>query len=75
MKKAGDSQGLTPEKAAKILSETGPNVLTPPKRRHPFLKYMDCVLSLFNLLLILAGILDYILLAIDFKANFPNVSY
>ncbi|KAG2235146.1 hypothetical protein INT48_006527 [Thamnidium elegans] len=72
LKKASNSQGLTSQQAYNILLETGPNVLTPPKRRHPFLKYLDCVLSLFNLLLILAGILDYILLAIDFKANFPN---
>ena len=56
------------------MQETGPNILTPPKRRHPILKYLDCVASLFNLLLILAGILDYILLAIDFEANFANVS-
>ncbi|KAI7896318.1 uncharacterized protein EV154DRAFT_493008 [Mucor mucedo] len=72
LKKAGESQGLTAQQAANVLLETGPNVLTPPKRRHPFLKYIDCVLSLFNLLLILAGILDYILLAIDYKANFAN---
>lgn len=74
MKKAGDSKGLTSQQAANILLETGPNILTPPKRRHPLLKYLDCVASLFNLLLILAGILDYILLAIDFEANFANVS-
>ncbi|KAG1083289.1 hypothetical protein G6F42_022267 [Rhizopus arrhizus] len=72
VKKASDSHGLTAQQAANILSETGPNRLTPPKKRHPFLKYVDCVLKLFNLLLILAGILNYILLAIDFKGNFPN---
>ncbi|CAO3655723.1 unnamed protein product [Mucor hiemalis] len=72
LKKAGDSKGLTSQQAANILLETGPNILTPPKRRHPLLKYLDCVASLFNLLLILAGILDYILLAIDFEANFAN---
>lgn len=74
MKRPGDSKGLTTQQAASTLLETGPNVLTPPKRRHPFLKYLDCVLSLFNLLLIVAGVLDYILLAIDYKGNFPNVS-
>jgi sodium/potassium-transporting ATPase subunit alpha len=73
--KASDSQGLTAQQAANVLLETGPNRLTPPKRRHPILKYLDCVVKLFNLLLILAGILDYILLAIDFEANFANVSF
>ncbi|KAI8052603.1 uncharacterized protein B0P05DRAFT_479916 [Gilbertella persicaria] len=72
LKKAADSKGLTSQQAANILSETGPNILTPPKRRHPILKYLDCVVKLFNLLLILAGILDYILLGIDFEANFAN---
>lgn len=70
--KASDSKGLTSEQAMQLLINHGPNVLTPPKKRHPFLKYLDCVVQLFNLLLILAGILDYILLAIDYKANFPN---
>lgn len=74
LKKAAESKGLTSQQAANILLQTGPNILTPPKRRHPILKYLDCVASLFNLLLILAGILDYILLAIDFQANFANVS-
>ncbi|KAI8977317.1 hypothetical protein BDF20DRAFT_836135 [Mycotypha africana] len=72
MKKAAESEGLTSQQAANVLSETGPNILTPPKKRHPFLKYLDCVRKLFNLLLILAGVLDYILLGIDFKGNFPN---
>lgn len=73
IKKASDSLGLSAHQAARILSETGPNRLTPPKKRHPILKYFDCVAKLFNLLLILAGVLDYILLAINFKDNFPNV--
>lgn len=65
---------MTEEQAAVTLKEHGLNVLTPPKKRHPILKYFDCVVKLFNLLLILAGILDYILLAIDYKNNFANVS-
>jgi sodium/potassium-transporting ATPase subunit alpha len=74
MEKPGDSLGLTIEQAEQLLQEHGPNILTPPKKRHPFLKYLDCLSSLFNLLLILAGILEYILLAINFKDNFQNVS-
>jgi sodium/potassium-transporting ATPase subunit alpha len=74
LKKPGDSGGLTSEAAEQVLGEVGRNVLTPPKKRHPFLKYLDCLRSLFNLLLILAGVLEYILLGIDFKDNFQNVS-
>nr|CDP29118.1 Putative type IIC NA+/K+/H+-transporting ATPase [Podospora anserina S mat+] len=70
--KPSESFGLTSQQAAALLQEHGQNVLTPPKKRHPFLKYLDYLTSLFNLLLILAGVLEYILLAIDFKANFPN---
>ncbi len=74
MAKPADSLGLTADQAAALLAEHGPNVLTPPKKRHPFLKFLDCLTSLFNLLLILAGVLEYILLGIDFKDNFQNVS-
>jgi sodium/potassium-transporting ATPase subunit alpha len=74
MKRPGDSLGLTTEQAAQLLLENGPNILTPPSKRHWILKYWDCLKSLFNLLLILAGCLEYILLGINFKANFQNVS-
>jgi sodium/potassium-transporting ATPase subunit alpha len=74
MEKPGESMGLTSQQAEQLLHEHGPNVLTPPKRRHPFLKFLDCLRSLFNLLLILAGILEYILLGIDYRHNFQNVS-
>jgi sodium/potassium-transporting ATPase subunit alpha len=74
MKKPGESLGLTAQQAEQSLLEHGPNVLTPPKKRHWILKFWDCLKSLFNLLLILAGCLEYILLGIDFKDNFQNVS-
>ena len=74
MEKPGQSFGLTGQQAEQLLHEHGPNILTPPKKRHPILKYLDCLTSLFNLLLILAGILEYILLGISFKNNFQNVS-
>ncbi|KAK0713196.1 hypothetical protein B0T26DRAFT_753337 [Lasiosphaeria miniovina] len=72
MKKPGDSLGLTTQQAEELLREHGPNILTPPKKRHPILKYLDALKSLFNLLLIFAGILEYILLGVDFKSNFQN---
>lgn len=74
IKKADESLGLTSQQAEQLLRDHGPNVLTPPKMRHPFLKYLDCLSSLFNLLLILAGILEYILLGVNYKDNFQNVS-
>ena len=74
MEKPGDSFGLTSTQAAELLQQHGANVLTPPKKRHPFLKFLDCLRSLFNLLLIFAGILEYVLLGIDYKNNFQNVS-
>ncbi|KAH8657690.1 hypothetical protein BX600DRAFT_468011 [Xylariales sp. PMI_506] len=72
MNKPGDSLGLATTQIDELLQQHGRNVLTPPKKRHPFLKYLDCLTSLFNLLLILAGVLEYILLGIDFKDNFQN---
>lgn len=74
MAKPGDSPGLTSEQAAQLLLEHGPNILTPPSKRHWILKFWDCLKSLFNLLLILAGVLEYILLGINFHENFQNVS-
>lgn len=74
VEKPGDSPGLTSLQAQQLLQEHGHNVLTPPSRRHPFLKFLDSLTSLFNLLLIVAGILEYILLGINYKNNFQNVS-
>ena len=72
--KPGDSAGLTSQQVEQLRLQYGLNVLTPPKKRHPFLKYLDYLSSLFNLLLIVAGVLEYILLGISFKDNFQNVS-
>ncbi|KZT74065.1 aminophospholipid-transporting P-type ATPase [Daedalea quercina L-15889] len=66
------SFGLTADEAKARLARDGRNVLTPPKKKSAFRKYMDCFLTMFNILLIIAGILEYILLGIDFKGNFQN---
>ncbi|KAJ7272951.1 aminophospholipid-transporting P-type ATPase [Mycena rebaudengoi] len=63
-KDPGSSHGLTAAEAAARLQQDGPNILTPPHKRSPFRQ--------FNVLLIFAGILEYILLGIDFKNNFAN---
>ncbi|KAI0730164.1 aminophospholipid-transporting P-type ATPase [Fomitopsis betulina] len=66
------SYGLTADEAKARLARDGHNVLTPPKKKSAFRKYMDCLITMFNILLIVAGILEYILLGIDFKDNFQN---
>jgi magnesium-transporting ATPase (P-type) len=71
---ASNSQGLTEDQASKLLELNGPNVLTPPKKKHPFIKYLECLSTLFNVLLIFAGILMYIVFGIDREANQSNVS-
>ncbi|KAJ1722050.1 hypothetical protein LPJ53_003489 [Coemansia erecta] len=68
-----DSPGLGEQQAADLLVHNGPNTLTPPKKKSGFHKFMICLSSLFNLMLIAAGILEYILLAIDFKDNKANI--
>ncbi|KAJ3062448.1 hypothetical protein HDU98_001690 [Podochytrium sp. JEL0797] len=70
--KPGDSQGLSAVEAAKRLLEYGPNCLTPPKKRHPLLRFLDILFSLFNLMLIVSGIACYILLGINYAENFQN---
>ncbi|THH04981.1 hypothetical protein EW145_g5131 [Phellinidium pouzarii] len=71
-KDAGKSKGLTEAEAKVRLERDGHNVLTPPKKKSAFRKYLDCFLTMFNILLIIAGVLEYILLGINFKANFQN---
>ncbi|KAF9172499.1 hypothetical protein BGX21_001487 [Mortierella sp. AD011] len=70
--KAANSKGLDSATAAQRLAENGPNILSPPKQISPFMKFIHCLTSLFNLLLILAGILNYVLLAVDPKENKVN---
>ncbi|KAI0692233.1 aminophospholipid-transporting P-type ATPase [Cytidiella melzeri] len=71
-KDPGLSFGLTTEEAKARLARDGPNILTPPKKKSAWRKYWDCLRTMFNILLIVAGILEYVLLGIDFKGNFQN---
>ncbi|KAG0245533.1 hypothetical protein B0O80DRAFT_503429 [Mortierella sp. GBAus27b] len=70
--KASNTKGLDSSVAAQRLAENGPNILSPPKQVSPFMKFFHCLTSLFNLLLIVAGILNYILLAVDPQDNKVN---
>ncbi|KAJ7184453.1 aminophospholipid-transporting P-type ATPase [Mycena filopes] len=71
-KDPGASQGLTAAEAATRLQRDGPNILTPPKKRSPLRQYIDRLMTMFNILLIVAGVLEYALLGINFHENFAN---
>lgn len=68
-----DSQGLSSDKAAQLLAQNGPNLLAPPKKKHPILIYIAHLTSLFNLLLIFAGCLVYTMYFLDPRENANNV--
>ena len=73
--KAAESFGLSEETAAKYLERDGPNMMTPPKEIPPWRKYLGYVTSLFNLLLIVSGILCEILYGIDTTQTVNVCSY
>jgi sodium/potassium-transporting ATPase subunit alpha len=73
--KPSESMGLSTAEAQKRLLENGPNMLTPPKKRHWILRFIDLLMGLFNLLLIICGIGAFILYAIDTVANYQQVLY
>jgi sodium/potassium-transporting ATPase subunit alpha len=64
---------LTPPKKKSALRKVG-NWFLPSSAElnHMSSQYFDCLRNLFNLLLIIAGILEYILLGVDFADNKPN---
>ncbi|CAG8753261.1 35611_t:CDS:2, partial [Gigaspora margarita] len=72
--KPSESYGLHENHALDLLNKNGPNILTPPKKKHPIVKYLECLSSLFNILLIVAGVLMYILFGIDPIGN-KSMSY
>jgi hypothetical protein len=68
-KTPGASHGLTDAEAKARLAKDGRNILTPPKKKSALRKYFDCLNTMFNILLIVAGVLEYILLGIDYKVS------
>ncbi|KAF9408941.1 hypothetical protein BGZ94_002142, partial [Podila epigama] len=71
--KASNSKGLESTVASQRLAENGPNILSPPKQVSPFVKFIHCLTSLFNIMLVVAGILTYILVAVDPEGNKINI--
>jgi sodium/potassium-transporting ATPase subunit alpha len=62
---ASKSKGLTTEKAAEVLEEFGPNVLTPPPRVPLWLLFLLQFTSLLMVLIEVTGLACFILYAID----------
>ncbi|KAJ3019530.1 hypothetical protein HKX48_002007 [Thoreauomyces humboldtii] len=71
--KPATSRGLTATEAAQRLATNGPNVLSQKKGVHPIILYFECLANLFNLLLLIAGVLTYVLYGIDPVGNYLNV--
>jgi len=65
LQKPANSPGLSSDAVARKLEEYGPNILSPPKKKHPLIRYLECVAEIFNLLLLLAGIMTLILVIIQ----------
>ncbi|KAF8968280.1 aminophospholipid-transporting P-type ATPase [Flammula alnicola] len=71
VKDPGQSHGLTADEAKARLARDGPNILTPPKQKSALRKVvLDRLFTMFNILLMCAGVLEYIILGIDF--HFPK---
>ncbi|KAJ3283717.1 hypothetical protein HK104_010251 [Borealophlyctis nickersoniae] len=70
--KAAASAGLSSADAAKRLQENGPNQLSPPKKKHPIVQFLGYLCGLFNVMLLVSGILAYIMLGIDPVGNKQN---
>ena len=71
--KPATSFGLSEDFAQKRIEEDGPNVLSPPKKKHWYEMYFECLKTLFNLLLIGAGILTYIVYAVNPTSDITNL--
>ncbi|KAJ3197145.1 hypothetical protein HK101_005662 [Irineochytrium annulatum] len=70
--KPASSIGLRAGVATERLITYGPNVLKPPPRKHWILRFMECLLNLFNILLMIAATGTYILFIMDPLNNFQN---
>ncbi|PPQ97968.1 hypothetical protein CVT26_003117 [Gymnopilus dilepis] len=71
-KEPSQSYGLTADEARTRLQRDGPNVLTPPKKKSALMKFLERLFTMFNILLMIAGVLEYGLLGFGFHQNFQN---
>lgn len=68
------SIGLTMEKVMQRRKEEGINAISPPKKKPLWLLYLFHFTQLFNLMLIVSGVLSLILFFIDRSSNI-NVKF
>jgi hypothetical protein len=69
LEKPQKSKGLAPQIAERLLKEYGPNTMSPPKTESAIVQWLRCILNMFNVLLIVSGVLCYLLLIIDPSQN------
>ncbi len=67
--KPGQSLGLKPLDAFERTTKYGFNTLSPPKKKSGVIKFFECLGNLFNIMLIIASILQFTMLAIDPVSN------
>jgi sodium/potassium-transporting ATPase subunit alpha len=68
---ARDGQNiLTPPKKKSALRKVRSVTLVLLVSNQEYMQYFDCLNTMFNILLIIAGILEYVLLGIQFKVSF-----
>jgi sodium/potassium-transporting ATPase subunit alpha len=72
-KKPQASAGIPSTLAETRLAEFGPNLLSPAKKSHPFIKYLESLMQTFNLMLIFCAVFTWVLLGIDPVNNAANV--
>ncbi|KNE56654.1 Na,H/K antiporter P-type ATPase, alpha subunit [Allomyces macrogynus ATCC 38327] len=71
--KPNESAGLSPDEAARRLAADGPNMMSPPVTKSALTVFLECLASLFNLLLVVAAIFTYVLFGLDTVNNYINV--
>ncbi|KAI9339997.1 P-type cation-transporting ATPase [Obelidium mucronatum] len=59
------SKGLSEPEAKKRLAENGPNILAPPKKKSPLFLYLECLMNIFNIMLVFCGITQFVVYGID----------
>ena len=67
------SKGLSAAQAALLRKANGPNMLSPPKQKHPVVVFLAHLLGLFNLMLLVSSAACFVLLALDPAENASNV--
>jgi sodium/potassium-transporting ATPase subunit alpha len=64
------SAGLTQSEVTQRLETDGPNMMTPPKGKSALKLYAECLFTIFNMLLLVAAIITFVLQAITVSSVF-----